>query len=151
MDLIAGLPKDTPASFSRTLDTVLELKPENITVHTLAIKNGSYLAERPELLPGAEEVGEMVDHAVDRLNAAGYVPYYLYRQKYMSGGFENIGWRRGASVNLYNILMMEELSPIAAMGAGASTKRTGPDGAVYRSINPKYPKEYIERILSESS
>ena len=151
MDLIAGLPKDTPAGFSRTLDTVLELKPENITVHTLAIKNGSYLAERPELLPGAEEVGEMVDHAVDRLNAAGYVPYYLYRQKYMSGGFENIGWRRGASVNLYNILMMEELSPIAAMGAGASTKRTGPDGAVYRSINPKYPKEYIERILSESS
>ena len=146
MDLIAGLPKDTPAGFARTLDTVLSLAPENITVHTLAIKNGSYLSERPELLPSAEAVGEMVDAAMERLGGAGYVPYYLYRQKYMSGGFENVGWRKGASVNLYNILMMEELCPILAMGAGASTKLSGPDGAVYRKMNPKYPKEYIERM-----
>ena len=146
MDLIAGLPKDTTKGFSRTLDIVLDLAPENITVHTLAIKNGSYLAERPELLPGAEAVRHMVDEAAERLRGAGYVPYYLYRQKYMSGGFENVGWRRGGTVNLYNILMMEELSPILAMGAGASTKLEGPDGAVYRHINPKYPKEYIERM-----
>ena len=150
MDLIAGLPKDTPEGFRHTLETVLSLRPENVTVHTLALKNGSYLAERKELLPDAEAVREMVDFAAERLTAAGYVPYYLYRQKYMSGGFENVGWRKGASVNLYNILMMEELCPIAAMGAGASTKRAGPDGAVYRSINPKYPKEYIERIMAES-
>ncbi len=150
MDLIAGLPKDTPEGFSRTLDTVLGLAPENITVHTLAIKNGSYLAGRPELLPDAEAVGHMVNEAMDRLKAAGYVPYYLYRQKYMSGGLENVGWRRGGTVNLYNILMMEELCPILAMGAGASTKLEGPDGAVYRHINPKYPKEYIQRIRSET-
>ncbi len=146
MDLIAGLPKDTEAGFFETLDTVLALAPENITVHTLAMKNGSRLAEHPETLPDAAAVGRMVDGASARLTAAGYVPYYLYRQKYMSGGFENVGWRKGASVNLYNILMMEELCPILAMGAGASTKLAGPDGAVYRRMNPKYPKEYIERM-----
>ena len=149
MDLIAGLPKDTEEGFRRTLETVLELGPENITVHTLAMKNGSRLAEHPETLPGPEEVGRMVDFSMERLKAAGYVPYYLYRQKYMSGGFENVGWRKGASVNIYNILMMEELSPIIAMGAGASTKLATPDGAVKRRINPKYPKEYIQRILEE--
>ena len=146
MDLIAGLPKDTEAGFAKTLDTVLSLAPENITVHTLAMKNGSRLAEHPETLPSAEAVGRMVDMAAERLRGAGYVPYYLYRQKYMSGGFENVGWRRGGTVNLYNIMMMEELCPILAMGAGASTKLEGPDGAVYRRINPKYPKEYIERM-----
>ena len=149
MDLIAGLPKDTEAGFSRTLDIVLSLEPENVTVHTLAMKNGSHLAEHPETLPDAAAVGRMVDEASARLTAAGYVPYYLYRQKYMSGGFENVGWRRGTHVNLYNILMMEELCPILAMGAGASTKLAGPDGAVYRRINPKYPKEYIERMMRE--
>ena len=146
MDLIAGLPKDTPEGFERTLETVLSLEPENVTVHTLAIKNGSFLAERPELLPDAEAVGRMTDFALERLKSAGYVPYYLYRQKYMSGGFENVGWRRGGTVNLYNIMMMEELCPILAMGAGASTKLEGPDGAVCRRMNPKYPKEYIERM-----
>ena len=149
MDLIAGLPKDSEEGFRKTLDTVLALAPENITVHTLAIKNGSRLAEHPEELPDAAAVGRMVDHARERLTAAGYVPYYLYRQKYMSGGFENVGWRKGASVNLYNILMMEELCPILAVGAGASTKLEGPDGAVYRRMNPKYPKEYIERMTGK--
>lgn len=146
MDLIAGLPKDTVQGFQNTMETVIGLGPENITVHTLALKNGSRLAERPEELPNAAAVGEMLTYAWERLKQAGYVPYYLYRQKYMSGGFENIGWRKGASVNLYNIMMMEELCPIIAVGAGASSKTSGPDGAVYRRINPKYPKEYIERI-----
>ena len=149
MDLIAGLPKDTEEGFARTLDAVLALGPENITVHTLAIKNGARLAEHPERLPDAAAVGRMVDQSMAVLRAAGYGPYYLYRQKYMSGGFENVGWARPGTENLYNILMMEELCPIEAMGAGASTKLTGPDGAVYRRMNPKYPKEYIERILSE--
>ena len=148
MDLIAGLPKDTAEGFARTLDRVLDLAPENITVHTLAIKNGSYLAQRPEDLPDAAAVGRMVDEATERLTAAGYAPYYLYRQKYMSGGFENVGWAKAGHVNLYNILMMEELCDITAMGAGASTKITGPDGSVKRKMNPKYPKEYIERMTS---
>ena len=146
MDLIAGLPRDTEEGFRRTLETVLDLAPENITVHTLAMKNGSRLAEHPEELPSAEAVGRMVEHSMAALRSAGYGPYYLYRQKYMSGGFENVGWAMPGTENLYNILMMEELCPIEAMGAGASTKLTGPDGAVYRRINPKYPKEYIERM-----
>lgn len=147
MDLIAGLPKDTFETFRNTMETVLALNPENITVHTLALKNGSRLAENPEVLPDGETVGRMVDYAAGVLEGAGYEPYYLYRQKYMSGGYENVGWAKPGTENLYNILMMEELCPILAMGAGGSTKLTGPDGSVRRRINPKYPKEYIQRIM----
>lgn len=147
MDLIAGLPKDTPEGFARTVDKVLDLGPENITVHTLAIKNGSYLAQNRGVLPEGASVGRMVDYGMVRLTEAGYAPYYLYRQKYMSGGFENVGWAKPGTGSLYNLLMMEELCPVIAMGAGASTKRTGPDGSVRRYINPKYPKEYIERMM----
>ncbi len=147
MDLIAGLPKDTPAGFERTLETVLDLAPENVTVHTLAIKNGSYLAQCRADLPDGAAVGRMLDYAAERLTAAGYEPYYLYRQKYMSGGFENVGWARPGTRNLYNLVMMEELGPVIAMGAGASTKVPGLDGSVRRHMNPKYPKEYIERML----
>ncbi len=150
MDLIAGLPKDTFDTFRNTMEQVLALGPENITVHTLALKNGSRLSERPEELPDGETVGRMVDYAGEALRRAGYVPYYLYRQKYMSGGLENVGWARPGTENLYNILMMEELCPILAMGAGGSTKITGADGSVRRRINPKYPKEYIQRILGET-
>ena len=150
MDLIAGLPGDTPAGFTDTLEKVLALGPENVTVHTLAIKNGSYLAQRPEALPGAEDVGRMVSLAGRRLAGAGYGPYYLYRQKYMSGGFENVGWARPGTESLYNIVMMEELCSVIAMGAGGSTKYAGPDGSVRRRMNPKYPKEYIERIGQEA-
>ena len=150
MDLIAGLPGDTPEGFADTLEKVLALAPENVTVHTLAIKNGSYLAQRPEALPGAADVGRMVDLAGRRLAEAGYAPYYLYRQKYMSGGFENVGWARPGTGSLYNIVMMEELCPVLAMGAGGSTKLTGPDGSVRRRMNPKYPKEYIERMKKEA-
>ncbi len=145
MDLIAGLPKDTPEGFRATVEQVLALGPENVTVHTLAIKNGSYLAQQKADLPDGTAVGAMLDYAGEALRAAGYEPYYLYRQKYMSGGFENVGWTKPGMGSLYNILMMEELAPVLAMGAGGSTKRTGPDGSVTRHINPKYPREYIER------
>ncbi len=147
MDLIAGLPEDTAEGFAHTLEAVLALGPENVTVHTLAIKNGSYLAQRPEKLPSPETVGQMVSLAGRRLTQTGYEPYYLYRQKYMSGGFENVGWAKPGTGSLYNLLMMEELCPVIAMGAGASTKLTGPDGSVRRRMNPKYPKEYIERMM----
>lgn len=149
MDLIAGLPKDRPDIFRATVERVLELEPENVTVHTLAIKNGSYLAQCRAELPDGAAVGEMVDHAGRALRAAGYEPYYLYRQKYMSGGFENVGWAKPGTGSLYNILMMEELCPVLAMGAGGSTKRTGPDGSVARHVNPKYPREYIERMMED--
>jgi len=150
MDLIAGLPKDSPAGFEKTIETVLALGPENVTVHTLSMKNGSRLSEHPETLPAAEEVAAMLDYANDRLRAEGYTPYYLYRQKYISGGFENVGWAKGSTVNLYNIAMMEELCEVVAMGAGASTKMPDDKGGVHRRINPKFPKEYIERMKGEA-
>ncbi len=151
MDLIAGLPKDTVAGFEKTMNAVLSLAPENVTVHTLAIKNGSYLARDPAALPDGAAVGRMVELAGQKLAAAGYEPYYLYRQKYMSGGFENVGWARPGTGSLYNILMMEELCPVLAMGAGGSTKLTGPDGSIIRHVNPKYPKEYIQRITADET
>ena len=146
MDLIAGLPGDSAAGFAQTVDEVLALVPENITVHTLSLKNGSRLAEHPETLPTAAAVEQMLDGAQEKLRAAGYAPYYLYRQKYISGGFENVGWAKAGTVNLYNIAMMEELCEVVAMGAGGSSKLPDEKGGVHRRINPKFPKEYIRKM-----
>ena len=146
MDLIAGLPADTVERFRSTVDSVISLCPENITVHTLARKRGSSLSENEAPLPTAEDVAEMLDYAQTQLTDFGYAPYYLYRQKFMSGGFENVGWTKPGAENLYNICIMEELCSILAMGGGASTKLVRPDGQIRRSFDPKYPKEYIENI-----
>ena len=148
MDLIAGLPSDSPAGFSRTLDAVLALKPENITVHTLALKKGTRitLGESDSPMPSAEDVGIMLDEAQERLSSSGYLPYYLYRQKFMSGGFENVGWCMPEHENEYNICIMEELCSIVSMGGGASTKLISSSGRIERVFAPKFPKEYIENI-----
>ncbi|MCD8142846.1 MAG: coproporphyrinogen dehydrogenase HemZ [Clostridiales bacterium] len=147
MDLIAGLPEDTVAGFQSTLNQVLALDPENITVHTLALKKGSRLMLEKHRLPSGEETSAMLDYAWAALRQAGQVPYYLYRQKYMSGALENIGWCKPGYEGLYNICIMEELHTILALGAGGSTKLTDPaTGKIVRITNPKYPKEYIERI-----
>ena len=147
MDLIAGLPEDTPAQFADTLEQVLSLAPENITVHTLSLKKGSRITLEGASIPGAEAVSAMLDQAGPRLRQAGYAPYYLYRQKFMSGGFENVGWSRPGYINLYNICIMEELCSIIAMGGGGSTKLIRPDqGRNIRLMAPKYPLEYIENI-----
>ena len=147
MDLIAGLPTDTEEGFRRTVDTVLELEPENITIHTLSIKRGARLRFGEGTLPPDEAVEAMIDYANARLREAGYSPYYLYRQKNMSGGFENIGWTLPNYENLYNICIMEELCSILAAGAGGSTKLIRRDGGRNdRLVAPKYPTEYIENI-----
>jgi oxygen-independent coproporphyrinogen-3 oxidase len=146
MDLIAGLPEDDPAGFASTLRQVLALGAENVTVHTLALKKGARILLEGTALPGAGEVGAMLDTAAALLRAADYAPYYLYRQKFMSGGFENVGWCRPGAENLYNICIMEELCGILAMGAGASTKLTRGDGRLERIFAPKYPREYIDGI-----
>lgn len=146
MDLIAGLPKDTPAGFRRSLDEVLEFGADNITIHTLSLKKGSRILLEQSAIPTADEVGEMLDYANPKLRNAGYVPYYLYRQKYMSGSFENVGWCRPGSQNLYNICIMSELCSILSFGAGGSTKMVDPNtGKISRVFNLKYPKEYTER------
>ena len=148
MDLIAGLPTDTVEGFCRSLDEVAALDPANITVHTLALKKGADLFERRENLPSAEEVTAMVAYANETLRRLGYKPYYLYRQKYMSGSFENVGWSRDNLDCLYNIYMMEEVHTILSLGGGGMNKVNFPDGSLKRFHNPKFPEQYIDMIDS---
>ena len=123
MDLIAGLPQDNFDGFRRSLDSVAGLNPANITVHTLALKKGADLFEKREGLSSAEAVTAMVDYANETLRSLGYKPYYLYRQKYMSGSFENVGWSRDNLDCLYNIYMMEEVHTILSLGGGGVSVR----------------------------
>ena len=146
MDLIAGLPQDNFDGFRRSLDSVAALNPANITVHTLALKKGADLFEKREGLSSAEAVTAMVDYANATLRSLGYKPYYLYRQKYMSGSFENVGWSRDALDCLYNIYMMEEVHTILSLGGGGMNKVNFPDGSLKRFHNPKFPEQYIEMI-----
>ena len=148
MDLIAGLPQDDFDGFRRSLDTVAALNPANITVHTLALKKGADLFEKREGLCSAQEVTRMVDYANETLRGLSYKPYYLYRQKYMSGSFENVGWSRDGLDCLYNIYMMEELHTIVSLGGGGMNKVNLPDGTLQRFHNPKFPEQYIEMIAS---
>ena len=145
MDLIAGLPKDTPETFAASLHTLLQLSPANITVHTLALKKGAALFQAQGDLPSAQAVAEMLEAASGALRAAGYRPYYLYRQKYMSGSFENVGWTKEGFDSRYNIYMMEELHSILSLGGGGMTKIMLPDGHLERQHNPKAPQQYIAR------
>ena len=148
MDLIAGLPNDSIEGFKRSLDAVAALNPANITVHTLALKKGADLFEKRVSLPSAEDVTEMVAYANETLRALGYKPYYLYRQKYMSGSFENVGWSRDDLDCLYNIYMMEEVHTIISLGGGGMNKVNLPGGKIERFHNPKFPEQYIEMLDS---
>ena len=146
MDLIAGLPGDNLEGFKHSLDTVAALNPANITVHTLALKKGADLFEKRENLPSFEEAAQMVAYANETLRNLGYKPYYLYRQKYMSGSFENVGWSKDGLDCLYNIYMMEEVHTILSLGGGGMNKVNFPDGSLQRFHNPKFPEQYIEMI-----
>ena len=146
MDLIAGLPADTPEGFRRTLDKCLTFGADNITVHTLSLKKGSRILLEGLPIPTAEAVAEMLDYADPALRARGFAPYYLYRQKYMSGNFENVGWCRPGAEGLYNIYIMEELHTILSLGAGGSTKMVDAQrNRIERVFHPKFPLEYIQR------
>ena len=148
-DLIAGLPKDSRSGFQKTLDELVELSPEEITIHTLALKHGSTLLTTGAQgnIPGPQAVTEMLAYAAQILPRHGYRPYYLYRQKYMTGAMENVGWTRREKSGFYNIVMMEELHSVLALGSGGVTKLIDRrSGTVTRHTNPKYPKEYLERL-----
>lgn len=146
MDLIAGLPEDTPESFRRTLDEVISFGTDNITIHTLSLKKGSRITLEGTRIPTVAEVSAMLDYAAPALEAAGFAPYYLYRQKYMSGSFENVGWCRPGGTGWYNIYIMEELHTILSLGAGGSTKMVDPaKNHIERAFNLKFPQEYIQR------
>ncbi|MEG6571445.1 coproporphyrinogen dehydrogenase HemZ [[Clostridium] cellulosi] len=149
MDLIAGLPGDTPQGFSKTLDGVLSLDPEAITVHTLAMKRSSRLVTSGGGYYDAEarDVNLMLSEARSRFKTAGYRPYYLYRQKNTLGGLENVGFAKPGFEGLYNIFIMDETHTILAVGAGAVTKLRQPHGdKIERVFNFKYPYEYIGRF-----
>ena len=146
MDLIAGLPEDTPEGFRRSLDECLAMGADNITVHTLALKKGSRILTEGLSIPDGDAVQAMLDYAAPALRAAGFAPYYLDRQKYMSGSFENVGWSRPGGECWYNVDIMSELCSILSFGAGGSTKMVEPGtNHIERAFNLKYPKEYTER------
>lgn len=145
MDTIAGLDGDTPESFADTISRLIALAPENITVHTLAIKRGADLSDRAGNAARHDAVRQMLDFAMDRLPRAGYGPYYLYRQKFSAGGFENVGWCKPGTESFYNIAMMEEIQTILSCGAGGVSKRVDREtGRITRYSAPKYPREYLD-------
>ena len=147
MDVIAGLTGDTPETFAHTIDTLIGLAPENITVHTLAIKRGADLTDKAAAAAQHETVSRMLDYAYHALPQAGYGPYYLYRQKNMAGNFENVGYSLPGKACIYNILIMEEMQTIAACGAGTTTKVVFPsENRRERCENVKEVEQYISRI-----
>ena len=144
MDLIAGLPTDTLESYKSTLDTVLSLEPENITVHTLALKRSATLVTDKRETNTGDLASEMLSHTYKTLTSAGYIPYYMYRQSKSLGNLENVGWAKDGYEGLYNVYMMEECHTILSVGAGAVTKLKNPKGnEIERIFNYKYPYEYI--------
>ncbi len=146
MDLIAGLDGESFVDFKSSVDKAIELNPDNITVHTLCIKKGSYLAENEKRISG-ETVAQMVDYARESLKEKGYNPYYLYRQKYMAGNLENVGYAKEGKACVYNINVMEEISSTVACGANAISKKVyGGGERIERSASPKDVPTYIESI-----
>ena len=144
MDLIAGLPTDTLESYKNTLQTVLSLEPENITVHTLALKRSATLVTDKRETNTGDLASQMVSHTYETLTDAGYIPYYMYRQSKSLGNLENVGWAKEGYEGLYNVYMMEECHTILSVGAGAVTKLKNPRGnEIERIFNYKYPYEYI--------
>ena len=147
MDLISALPGEDEADFLRSLETTIDLKPESVTVHTLAIKHSSKLHEQGYTQVDASVAARMVSRARTRLQAAGYAPYYLYRQKYMAGNLENVGYCMPGKQCLYNIDNMEETTRILAFGAGAITKWLFPrERRIERAPNVKNIEQYIARV-----
>lgn len=144
MDLIAGLPTDTLESYGNTLDTVLSLEPENITVHTLALKRSATIVTDKRETNTGDLASQMLSLTYKTLTSAGYIPYYMYRQSKSLGNLENVGWAKDGFEGLYNVYMMEECHTILSVGAGAVTKLKNPHGnEIERIFNYKYPYEYI--------
>lgn len=145
MDLIAGLPTETYEMFCHSVDCALQLSPENLTVHTLALKHGSILKEQNFAQQG-KTVSEMVKYAHSKIQNCGYEPYYMYRQKYMSENLENVGFCKPGKPCLYNIGIMEEVTDILACGTNAISKKiSANENRIERSANAKDVISYIER------
>lgn len=145
MDIIAGLTGERLGIFKRTINTLLELYPQNVTVHTLSIKNAAQI--RGEEQKFESEVPKMVEYAQKMLMENGYKPYYLYRQKHQLGGLENVGYFRDDTPCMFNIDSMEDVSSVIAIGAGAISKRVfNLENRIEREPNCKFIPDYIARI-----
>lgn len=148
MDFIAGLPGEKLGIFKRTINTALELYPDNITIHTLSLKRGSVLFDNKNLVQ-EKDIEKMVDYAESTLVKNGYKPYYIYRQKHQLSGLENVGYFRDNHVCVFNIDSMEETNTIIGVGANAISKRVfNLEKRLERQANVKFIKDYIERIDS---
>lgn len=146
MDLISGLPGDDFDKFRKTIDSVLELEPENITLHTLTVKRSANLAGDAQKML-SRSVDEMNEHAFRCFDEAGYYPYYLYRQKGTVEALENTGFCKPGKEGIYNVFIMDETHSILATGAGGVTKLKDPHGSkIERIFNFKFPYEYIDRF-----
>ncbi len=151
-DLIVGLPGDTFKSFSYTLDKILALRPENITVHTFCVKKAADILKQGSHVYSLRggDAGKCVDYTQLRAQQEGYKPYYMYRQKNTVGNFENVGFALDGEEGRYNIYMMEEVHSIFAVGAGAVSKMVdyrpagGGKPIIERLFYPKYPYEYLK-------
>ena len=162
MDLIIGLPGERLDDFKETLRQVLDLKPDDVTIHSLAIKRGSKLQTRlaDDLnkledfdLPSDEEVRTMAEHAAKVLRKEKFLPYYLYRQVYMKGQVENVGWCRRGAEGIYNVQMMGERQIILGVGAAASTKipevKAGRIWSVFTAKDLKTYLKDFERYIAQ--
>ena len=143
-DLIAGLPDESYESFKNTLEGIIRLSPESITVHTLTVKRSAYLFGTG--LKSLETVSDMIDHSISTLTDNGYMPYYMYRQKNTLSNLENIGYAKKGYESCYNIFIMDETQTIIGAGCSASTKLVYPEGKIVRIHNYKFPYEYINRF-----
>ncbi|NLT08133.1 MAG: radical SAM protein, partial [Ruminococcus sp.] len=143
-DLIAGLPTESAESFRNTLDRMIELDPQSITVHTLTLKRAANLFEKVENIKNP--ASEMVDYSISKLMENGFLPYYMYRQKNTVDNLENIGYAKKGYECYYNIFIMDETQTILGAGCAASTKLVYPNGKLTRIHNYKFPYEYIRRF-----
>lgn len=152
MDFIAGLPKQTVEDMRENMEIVCKLHPENVTIHTLALKKRAPLFHHAlrEEIPGEDEVMEMIALCHEQLQGAGYIPYYMYRQKYMAASFENVGYALPGTISAYNIEMMEERQTVLAAGPGSATKFVCPGGhSLEKVYMPKDIAPYIQGIDSK--
>lgn len=145
MDLIAGLPDETPDMFKYSLDEVIKMNPENITVHSMCVKKAAALKFSEIELTKSAEMNEMLDYTAEAMKKTGREPYYMYRQKNISGNLENVGYALKENMSFYNINIMEEAQSIIALGGGAATKIVKGD-KIERIFNFKDPYEYIKRF-----
>ncbi len=145
-DLIAGLPGDSFDGFSRSVDAIMQLAPENITVHTFCVKKAADIIRSESTIYSRTggDTGKSVDYSQLQASFHGYLPYYIYRQKNAVGSLENVGFAQKGAEGLYNIFMMEEIHSIFGVGAGAVTKLVAPNAThIDRLFMPKYPYEYL--------